>query len=288
MPFQFYCPQGHLLEGHETQMGQQSQCPYCGSVFTIPVIGAAPMAHPGWMPGYQPSPPGFPGTLPGTGYPGMPAAPGYPGLVPGQVAYPGQPAPGAWAAGYQQPGADQGVTAVPTETFPDVTGGVPAGFPQTQTQPAATPPSEAVAGEPPAEAKSEPEPEKKEPRIVRIPCPQGHELQTPMDMVNQDVLCPICNTQFHLRYEDSIEFKEERAELRRLKEEKLNKAALKWSIIAAAVVMLSIVGMVIYHEWQKEPEPPPTVPASEAAPAETGPSSDTSGAPAEPDANPQE
>ncbi|HEX4148736.1 MAG TPA: hypothetical protein VHY20_07105 [Pirellulales bacterium] len=38
MPFQFYCPQGHLLEGHESQMGQQSQCPLCGSVFLVPML----------------------------------------------------------------------------------------------------------------------------------------------------------------------------------------------------------------------------------------------------------
>ena len=49
MPFQFYCPQGHLLEGHESQMGQQSQCPLCGSMFLIPMLpqpaaAAAPRA----------------------------------------------------------------------------------------------------------------------------------------------------------------------------------------------------------------------------------------------------
>jgi len=45
MPFQFYCPQGHLLEGHESQMGQQSQCPLCGSVFLIPMLPqSAPQA----------------------------------------------------------------------------------------------------------------------------------------------------------------------------------------------------------------------------------------------------
>lgn len=45
MAFQFYCPNGHLLQGHESQMGQQSQCPMCGAMFVVPVMntgGAAP------------------------------------------------------------------------------------------------------------------------------------------------------------------------------------------------------------------------------------------------------
>jgi hypothetical protein len=118
-----------------------------------------------------------------------------------------------------------------------------AGMPVIRTEPEAQPAPAATPSEP---APAPPLEEKKEPRIVRIPCPQGHELQTPMDMLKQEVLCPICGTQFHLRYEDSIEFKEEQTELRRRKAEQLNQAALKWSIIAAIVIVLCIVAMIIY------------------------------------------
>jgi hypothetical protein len=132
--------------------------------------------------------------------------------------------------------------------------------------------------EPSAPATAKPEEEKKEPRIVRIPCPQGHELQTPTDMLNQEVLCPICNTQFHLRYEDSIEFKQEQADLRRRKAEQLNQAALKWSIIAAIVVVLSIVGMVIYLAVRTPADNSytPQEPSVEKAPADAVPA-DTTG-----------
>lgn len=88
-----------------------------------------------------------------------------------------------------------------------------------------------------------------------------------MDMVNQDVLCPICGTQFHLRYEDSIEFKQEQADLRRRKAERMNQAALKWSIIAAVVVVLAILGMIIYLVVRTPSEnkySPPPQPATEA------------------------
>ena len=36
MAFPFLCPQGHLLQADESQVGQQMQCPYCGSVFLVP------------------------------------------------------------------------------------------------------------------------------------------------------------------------------------------------------------------------------------------------------------
>lgn len=307
MPFQFYCPQGHLLEGHESQMGQQSQCPMCGSVFVMPVMPGASMpaapvsggpVQPGGWPGYgqpapgygqpgmygQQMPQGYPMNYPGgpapNQYPGYPANYGAPpgGTMPGYGQQPGygpqqfeQPFAGSPAAPVGQP-QEAGVPQPTTQGFPGIQTEAPAGPAATTTapqQPAAAPTEPAA---PPPE-------EKKEPRIVRIPCPQGHELQTPMDMVNQEVLCPICSTQFHLRYEDSIEFKEEQAELRRRKAESLNYAAMKWSIIAAVVIVVAILGMIVYMAVKRAGHDENyTAPASEPADAEpaenTGPSPD--------------
>ncbi|HUT90514.1 MAG TPA: hypothetical protein VMY37_13515 [Thermoguttaceae bacterium] len=36
MAFQFLCPQGHLLQADESQVGRQMQCPYCGGMFLVP------------------------------------------------------------------------------------------------------------------------------------------------------------------------------------------------------------------------------------------------------------
>jgi ribosomal protein S27E len=297
MPFQFYCPQGHLLEGHESQMGQQSQCPMCGSVFVMPFMpGAAmpagnpaggPMPPGGWpgygqQPGYgQPGPQAFgqpmaPG--PAQGYPGGQFHGQFPGYPGGYGSNPAGPMPGYAQPQMQQPfgGGPAGPGTQPMAPDAGAAGG---GFPfiQTEPQPEAAaapvvqPEPPAPAAEPPAQPPAQQEKEKeekKEPRIVRIPCPQGHELQTPMDMVNQDVLCPICGTQFHLRYEDSIEFKEEQADFRRRKAESLNQAALKWSIIAAVVVVVGILGMIIYvvlrgaHREEDYNNPSEPVPAA--------------------------
>lgn len=46
MSFQFQCPQGHLLEGDESQAGQPVNCPVCQMLFLIPAPVAAPAAEP--------------------------------------------------------------------------------------------------------------------------------------------------------------------------------------------------------------------------------------------------
>ena len=55
MAFQFLCPQGHLLQADESEVGQQMQCPYCGGMFLVPqpLSTAAPEPSP-------PAPPAFP------------------------------------------------------------------------------------------------------------------------------------------------------------------------------------------------------------------------------------
>jgi len=75
MPFQFLCPEGHLLQGDESQVGQQCKCPHCGLEFVVPSPGgrpADPQAPPS-MPGPE-APPvaeaeeeGFPGIRIGSG-----------------------------------------------------------------------------------------------------------------------------------------------------------------------------------------------------------------------------
>lgn len=36
MSFEFYCPNGHLLEGDDEQLGTQGRCPICGMLFRFP------------------------------------------------------------------------------------------------------------------------------------------------------------------------------------------------------------------------------------------------------------
>jgi hypothetical protein len=177
MPFQFQCPQGHLLEGDPSQAGQQCICPTCGMLFIIPAPIVAPQDPVPWSPGGQ-----------------APASP--------------------WAAL-----AQQSANVSPQAPF------VPEGAGQTAA---------AVVQETPPE-----------PEVLHIPCPNGHELETPLEMLDQEVLCPQCQAQFTLRRRDSIEYKKKKEEEDRRREAKASRLALNAAIVAAVLVGLLLVGLVL-------------------------------------------
>lgn len=182
MPFQFYCPQGHLLSGEPAQSGQTCQCPICQMMFIIPQA------------------------------PGMP-----------------QPGP--------QPYADP-------NQFPAQFSPAPVESPQaTVVGEMTSETAEAPAEEAPAEPAEE--------ELIHIPCPNGHELETPKDMVGQDVMCPHCEVQFRLKFEDSIEYKEKRRKEHEHREHIWGKRALQWAIVAAVLVVLSLVGMIVFKLMDK-------------------------------------
>lgn len=171
MPFQFYCPQGHLLEGHEHQMGTPGQCPMCGAMFVFPQVGAS-----------------------------------------GAGAMPGAPAGGAGYGGGSQFGP-------------------PAG---------------------PAGGFAPPAPEPQGPRTYRILCPKGHQVHTPEEMMGTKAQCPYCNAVIDLKFENSVEFKEEEGRKRRAQElqqriedERRGKFWMKIAILAALLIIGGF-GTLIY------------------------------------------
>ena len=101
----------------------------------------------------------------------------------------------------------------------------------------------AASGEPAAPVMEAPEPPA-EPELLHIPCPNGHELETPLDMLEQEVLCPQCNAQFRLRKKDSVEYKRKKEEADRIKEIKSGNFWLNIAIVAAVLVGLLVVGLV--------------------------------------------
>lgn len=57
MAFQFQCPQGHLLEGDESQAGTPVHCPVCQMLFLIPApLPTAPVEAPAAPPPEEPAP----------------------------------------------------------------------------------------------------------------------------------------------------------------------------------------------------------------------------------------
>lgn len=191
MPFQFQCPQGHLLEGEPSQAGQQCHCPTCGMLFIIPAPIAAPVVPAG---GFTPYTPPAPSQPPFSAGPPAPA-PSYPGFTPG---------------------------GAPAGSGP--TGSGPAISPMDPVQPA-------------------------EPEILHIPCPNGHELETPVDMLDQDVLCPQCQAQFRLRRKDSVEFKKKADEAEQIRLAKLGNKWLNGAIVAVVLVALGLIALMIMKAY---------------------------------------
>ncbi len=87
--------------------------------------------------------------------------------------------------------------------------------------------------------------ESADPEFVHVPCPKGHELRTPVEMLGQEALCPFCKARFQLRYEDSREYRAERARAEALREEKLGRLWLTWAIIAAVAVLGGFILMIV-------------------------------------------
>lgn len=189
MAFQFLCPQGHLLQGEESQTGQQCKCPYCGSEFLVPSPSQAPPAD--------------------TATSGATSA--------------GSHGDEAWASEEPAAAAEE----------PQ-----PAAFPGIKIGPSAdSVPGDAVPHFGPHDAGQQ--------SLLHIPCPNGHVLETPRDMLGEDAMCPYCQAQFRLRLEDSREHQQQRAEQSARREQKLGRAWMNWAIAAAAVVILGIIVLVV-------------------------------------------
>ena len=193
MAFQFLCPQGHLLQGDESHMGMQTQCPHCGIVFIIPTVAVQSTYAP-QQPEYQ--------------------APAY--------------------QSYEQPHVDlHDLISQPEPEHFHVPDPEPV---QQHAEPASDLLSELEGSEGPSLLSGD-----MPPACLHIPCPNGHELETPIDMLGQEVLCPHCGAQFRLKNEDSIEFKQ----LQAVKDARSAEIWFKWAIAAAVVVVLGLLFMLV-------------------------------------------
>ena len=72
--------------------------------------------------------------------------------------------------------------------------------------------------------------------MLHIPCPNGHELETPLDMVGQRAMCPHCGVEFRLKRERSVEYQRQQEILER-------RRAKFW--FQLAIVVAGFVGVVL-------------------------------------------
>ena len=81
------------------------------------------------------------------------------------------------------------------------------------------------------------------PELLHIDCPNGHELEVPREMLDQDALCPKCDVQFRLRETDSVEYQRKKQVEMETRERRVGNAWLNWTIALGIIVVLFFVAL---------------------------------------------
>ena len=82
-------------------------------------------------------------------------------------------------------------------------------------------------------------------KTLHIPCPNGHLLDAPIEMLGQDVLCPHCEVQFRLLEMNSLEYRERQTAAREhaeaIEDYAVGEVWLKWAIAVSLFVALALL-----------------------------------------------
>lgn len=92
-----------------------------------------------------------------------------------------------------------------------------------------------------------------EPAVLHIPCPQGHVLETPEEMLDQEVLCPHCRARFVLRRHSSVEYKRQKEEQERIREIKAGNFWLNLAIVVVVLVVLGLAALIVARNLMQTP-----------------------------------
>ena len=81
--------------------------------------------------------------------------------------------------------------------------------------------------------------------FLHIPCPAGHMLETPRNMLGQEVLCPFCKQRFYLQYERSVEYQQAKQLAEEKFEQRRGRIWMAWAVAAAVIAIAGIVGLIL-------------------------------------------
>jgi hypothetical protein len=81
--------------------------------------------------------------------------------------------------------------------------------------------------------------------VLHIPCPNGHELEVPYDMLGQRAQCPHCQVEFRLRREKSVEYQREQEIIDRRRGEFWFKLAVVAACVVGGVVLIMILATMV-------------------------------------------
>jgi hypothetical protein len=81
--------------------------------------------------------------------------------------------------------------------------------------------------------------------LLHIPCPNGHELEVPLDMLGQRAMCPHCQVEFRLRREKSVEYLRQQEILDRKRAEFWFKLAIVAACVVGIVLLVMFAAMML-------------------------------------------
>lgn len=82
--------------------------------------------------------------------------------------------------------------------------------------------------------------------LFHIPCPNGHELEVPREMLDETALCPHCNAQFKLQERSSVEYQRKKVIREEQKERHVSNAWLYWIVGISVVVVIFLLSLVLF------------------------------------------
>jgi hypothetical protein len=162
-------------------------------------------------------------------------------IIPAPLGTPSPPRPG-----FPEPEPVPEAAAAAPSPFPEIdvftskrSRGLP-GFPPEPEEPAASEPEAEPAPPGPAVMSVT------ESELLHIPCPNGHVLETPAEMLDHEVLCPHCKAQFHLRRQDSEEYKRKKRDDQAREERRQGQTVMFLSAVVLVVVLLGLLYLIAH------------------------------------------
>ncbi len=228
MNFQFYCPQGHLLQADTAHAGSIIVCPICGTQFIIPAPPpqAVPVATPVVTPVAPVSQP-LQQSVQENGLDFTSASSA--GRAGGRRGNDLNALLGGGADG-------NSVEETPEEASPFA-------MMQEKKEKEMREKAAAEAKKTLTSAMKAP-PKAEELSLVHIPCPKGHVLDVDKEMIGQRVQCPVCRAVYDLKLENSLEYIQEKKKAQELEEMRLGKIWIVRAGIAVILVILFLIVMI--------------------------------------------
>jgi hypothetical protein len=82
--------------------------------------------------------------------------------------------------------------------------------------------------------------------LLHIPCPNGHELDVPLDMLGGWAMCPHCRAEFRLSRKKSLEYLREQELIDRQRAEFWFRLAIIVGVVVGLMVLVMIIATVAF------------------------------------------